>query len=123
MAFDETQHPREDTGRFTGKPQSAPELTLADGEQLVWLIEGDDHEYERVEAATEDEALDLAADLFTERYSDEDRDDEYEPTPVRDLLRVKGVFRSDADADADELEFLPYPGTSERSAIAALDYV
>jgi len=120
MAFDETQHPREDTGRFTGKPQSAPELTLADGEQLVWLIEGDDHEYERVEAATEDEALDLAADLFTERYSDEDRDDdEYEPTPIRDLLRVKGVFRG----DADELEFLPYPGTSERSAIAALDYV
>jgi hypothetical protein len=90
------------------------------GEALVWVIEGDDHEVEIVEADSEDEALDAGAALFADRYGDDDDDDgEYRSDP-RDIVRVAGAFRGDIDA-TDELEFVPVEGTTETAAYYALD--
>lgn len=120
--FDETQHPRQAGGQFAVKQNDAPagDLPAAPGEVLVWLIEGDDHEFVKVEAATEEEALDLAADSFEDRYGDRDDEDE-DRTPVRDLLIVAGTFRGDVDGYSDELEFVPYGDIDEIAAVRKLE--
>ncbi len=109
--FVETDHPRNHpTGRtrFSEKANSAPECGLQQpGENLVWVVEGDDHEVEVVEATTADEALERAGDAFRSRYDDEGYSD--------DLLSVVGVFRGDID-ETDELEFVQMDGTTETKA-------
>ena len=119
--FVETDHPRDHpTGRtrFSEKANSAPDGILdsdaptgtrsqAPGESLVWAVEGDDHEVELVEAASSEEALELAGDAFRSRYDDEGYSD--------DLLTVAGAFRGDID-ETDELEFVPTDGTTEGEA-------
>lgn len=91
-----------------------------DGEEIIWLIEGDDHEVKLVEAVTEEEAIDKAAELFEEQYDDEgdedDEDEEREPVDVRDLLSVAGTFRGDIDGYSDELDFVPWGDLSENDA-------
>lgn len=89
------------------------------GEVIVWLVEGDDHEYVKVEAATEDEALDLAADSFDNRYDDDDDDDEND---VRDLLVIAGTFRGDVYGYSDEMEFVPYGDIDENTAFGKLQH-
>ncbi|WP_143015807.1 hypothetical protein [Microbacterium sp. 77mftsu3.1] len=92
-----------------------------EGESIVWLIEGDDHETELVEAVTEDEALDIAAERFEDRYGAErDEDDEDEDYDVRDYLNIVGTFRGDID-DTDELTFVPSEHSSENEAYNKLD--
>lgn len=77
----------------------------------VWVIEGDDHEVEVVEAETEQQALDYAQGGFTERYG------RYDP----DLLSVAGNFIGDID-DIESLRFVPTPGAEdERRAYRALE--
>ncbi|MBN9214817.1 MAG: hypothetical protein J0J04_08505 [Microbacterium sp.] len=82
------------------------------GETVVWLIEGDDHEYELVEAVSEEDALDETADRFRDRYDDDDA--------PRDSLTVAGVFRGDVDGYSDELEFVPYGDIAENDAYGKL---
>ncbi|WEK12543.1 MAG: hypothetical protein P0Y48_08635 [Candidatus Microbacterium phytovorans] len=71
------------------------------------LLESDTHEYVKVEAATEDEAIDLAADQFADRYDSDDEDEDEDAGDPRDYLTVAGVFRGDVDGYSDELEFVP----------------
>jgi len=94
-----------------------------EGEEIIWLIEGDDHEVKLVEATTEEEAIDKAAELFEEQYDegDEDEDEDYEPTDVRDLLSVAGTFRGDIDGYSDELDFVPWGDLSENDAYNKLE--
>lgn len=87
------------------------------GETLVWLIEGDDHEYVRVEATTEEQALELAAESFEDMYGYDDD----ERTPIEDLLVVAGAFRGDVDGYSDELEYVPTGGISENTAYSKLN--
>lgn len=95
------------------------------GEEIIWLIEGDDHEVKLVEATTEEEAIDKAAELFEEQYDDEgDDDDEGEdrdPIDVRELLSVAGTFRGDIDGYSDELDFVPWGDLSENDAYNKLE--
>ena len=94
------------------------------GEEIVWLIEGDDHEVKLVEATTEEEAIEKAAELFEEQYDDEDDEDEGEdrdPTDVRDFLSVAGTFRGDIDGYSDELDFVPRDGLNENDAYNKLE--
>lgn len=91
------------------------------GEVIVWLIEGDDREFELVEAATEEEALDIAADRFSDRYDDDDEDEDNDD--VRDLLTVAGTFRGDADGYTDELEFVPHGDIDENTAYDKLQNI
>lgn len=97
-----------------------------EGEEIIWLIEGDDHELKLVEATTEEEALDKAAELFEEQYDDDDDDDEEDdedrqPTDVRDFLAVAGTFRGDIDGYSDELDFVPHGDISENDAYGKLE--
>jgi len=96
----------------------------APGEVLVWLIEGDDHEFVKVEAASEDEALERAAEQFEDRYDegDEDEDEGGGDHDIIDSLRVAGAFRGDVDGYSDELDFVPLPGVVENDAYHALQY-
>lgn len=127
--FDETQHPRSAAGTFTDKPQSAPDIVLdagprpqEPGEVIVWLIEGDDHEFERVEAVTEAEAINTAAERFEERYVDhgDEEDDAFRGEDLRDSLVIAGTFRGDIDGYSDEFEFVPYGDLDEKTAMRKL---
>lgn len=71
----------------------------------VWLVEGDDHEVELVEADTGQEALESAGQAFSERYDE----------PVsEDTLEIVGCFRGDV-MDIDSLEFVPTPGAEDET--------
>lgn len=89
------------------------------GESIVWLIEGDDHELETVEAVTEDEALDLAAESFNNRYEPDD-DEEFDESSARDIVTVVGTFRGEQDS-ISELEFVPYGDLTENDAFRHLN--
>jgi len=100
---------------------------LEPGEKAVWLIEGDDHEYVKVEATSEEEAIEEAAGIFEARYDDDDDDDDDEGDEdatydVRDSLTVAGVFRGEGDGYSDELEFVPYGDIDENRAYGLLAY-
>ena len=105
--FDESAHPRQDEGRFAPKGQTAPEALIV--ETFVWVIEGDDHEVEIVEAVTAAEAYEIAASAFSDRY-----DAEYD----EDLLTVIGAFRGDVDDDPEDWEFATPDGAPENEAAA-----
>lgn len=91
----------------------APARSHTPGETLIWVIEGDDHEAVRVEAATIDEAIDLAAASFSAQYGEE-----YDS----DLLNVAGAFRGDID-DIDELEFVAVESIdNEKTARRVLEW-
>lgn len=91
------------------------------GEEIIWLVEGDDHEMKLVEATSEEQAIELAADFFEEQYDDDDDDEDREPTDVRDFLSIVGTFRGDIDGYSDELEFAPYGDLRENDAYNALE--
>ena len=105
--FDESAHPRQDEGRFASKVQTAPEASIS--ETFVWVIEGDDHEAEIVEAATAAEALEGAAAAFSDRYGEEYNED---------LLTVIGAFRGDVDDDPEDWVFATPDGAPESEAAA-----
>ena len=88
------------------------------GETVVWLIEGDDHEFELVEAASEDEAIELAGEAFEARY---DEDEDGDSVDVRDFLVVAGTFRGDIGGYSDEFEFAPYGDIHENTAYQKLE--
>lgn len=83
-----------------------------DGEELTWLVEGDDHEFVTVLATDEDTALEGASEMFTERY-----DEEYSA----DLLSVVAGFREDDDDPFGELQWVPGTGASENDAYGLLE--
>ena len=96
------------------------------GETVVWLIAGDDHEYELVEATSEEDALDEAAARFSARYDGDDDDaDEVgeDDFDVRASLTVAGVFRGDVDGYTDELDFVPYGDIAENDAYGKLQEI
>lgn len=68
----------------------------------VWVVEGDDHEVEVVEADSAEDALDMAHSAFRERYG----------RYSRDLLTVAGSFRGDID-DLDSLQFVAIPDAAD----------
>jgi len=68
----------------------------------VWVVEGDDHEAEVVEADSAEDALEMALSAFRERYG------RYR----RDLLVVAGCFRGDID-DLDSLDFVATPDAAD----------
>lgn len=90
-----------------------------EGEKILWLVEGDDHEVKLVEAISEDEAIELAADLFEEQYDDDDEDGH----DVRDILTIAGTFRGDIDGYSDEYTFVPSGDLNENDAFTKLEYV
>lgn len=106
MTFSETDVVRDTAGKFAEKTGSAPDISVTVPKKTyIYRIEGDDHETEDVEASSEAEALELAAQLFEERYSGDeegDEDDDYEPVDVRDILTVKAIYDGDIDGYDDE---------------------
>lgn len=105
MTFSETDVARDTAGRFSEKTGSAPDITVTPPKKTyIYRIEGDDHETEDVEASSEAEALDIAAELFESRYAegDEEDDEDNEPIDYRENLTVKGVYEGDIDAYDDE---------------------
>jgi hypothetical protein len=105
MTFSETDVVRDAAGKFSEKTGSAPDISVTPPKKTyIYRVEGDDHETEDVEASSEEEALNIAAELFEERYSgdEEDDDDDSEPTDVRDLLFVKAVYEGDINDYDDE---------------------
>lgn len=85
---------RKATGEFGEHPRSAPEVGLAGKEQLVWLIEGDDHEARVYEAASASEAEDLAIAEFADQYEEDDGD-----YPVDVVAAFRGSLDDDDPAD------------------------
>lgn len=78
----------------------------------VWVVGGDDHEVEVVEADTDEDALECALSRFRERYG----------RYSRDLLTIAGTFRGDID-DLDSLQFAAIPDAAdEQYARRALGY-
>lgn len=106
MTFSETNVNRESDGKFAEKTGSAPDAAVAASltpkPTYIYRIEGDDHETEDVEASSEDEALDAAAEIFAGQYFDEDEDDYANPEDIRDLLTVKAIYKGDIDDYDDE---------------------
>lgn len=94
----------------------------AEGEDILWLIEGDDHEVKLVEAVTEEEAIERAAELFEEQYSD-DEDEDDEPSDVRDFLVVAGTFRGEIGGYTDEFTFVPRDDLDENTAFNKLENI
>jgi len=119
MSYIETLHPRgqaANAGQFRAKGNAAPTDVLAAvavPTANLWVVEGDDHEMVSVEARTEEEALDLAADEFADRYGSE---------PNLDVVRVVGAFAGDM-YETNELVFIP-TGDASNEAVArrALDH-
>ena len=68
----------------------------------VWVVEGDDHEVEVVEADTPEDALESAHSAFRERYG----------RYSRDVLTIAGSFRGDID-DLDSLQFVAIPDAAD----------
>ncbi|AUG29498.1 hypothetical protein CXR34_08605 [Microbacterium hominis] len=100
--------------------EGQPIEVIPTGPATVWLVEGDDHEYELVEACSEDEALDIAADQLKDRYGDEEDGEDYDP---RDSLTIVGAFTGDPD-DTDELVFIETEGADDEArALEALAYI
>jgi hypothetical protein len=98
-ADNQRENDRENSGEFGKHEHSRPEV------ELVWVVEGDDHEVVVVEARNADDALDVAWGEFSSRYGgDEDEDDE--DGYGRDSLDVAGAFSGDID-DTDSLVFVP----------------
>lgn len=109
MTFSETNVNRETDGKFAEKTGSAPDAgvaaSLTPKPTYIYRIEGDDHETEDVEASSEEEAIEIAAERFEERYGDDeegDEDEDYEPTNVRDNLTVRAIYKGDIDDYDDE---------------------
>ncbi|MFV0375592.1 hypothetical protein [Microbacterium sp.] len=106
-------------GQFTGKANSAPTGTIAppgaspqaDGEELQWLLKGDDHEYLLLTATTAADATALGAEVFTSRYG--------EPYDSA-LITVIAGFRGEDDDYADDLEWVPGTGQAEEHAYREL---
>lgn len=99
MTFSEAEVVRDTAGKFAEKTGTAPDISVTPPKKTyIYRVEGDDHETVDVEASSEDEAIDLAADLFEERYGDDDEDS----GDVRDILAVKAVYEGDIDAFDDE---------------------
>lgn len=78
----------------------------------VWVVEGDDHEVEVVEADSAAQALTNAHAAFIDRYGRYNRD----------LMSVVGNFDGDIE-DVDSLQFRPTPGAQDearaRNALAS----
>lgn len=68
----------------------------------VWVVEGDDHEVEVVEADSAEDALEMAHSAFRERYG----------RYSRDVLTIAGSFRGDID-DLDSLQFVAIPDAAD----------
>lgn len=102
MTFSETNVNRDTDGKFSEKTGSAPTIALDVKPTYIYRIEGDDHETEDVEATSEEEALDAAAEAFAGHYFDPDEDDYASPEQVRDMLRVKAVYKGDINDYDDE---------------------
>lgn len=103
MTFSETDVVRDASGKFTEKTGSAPDISVTVPKKTyIYRVEGDDHETEDVEASSEAEALDNAAELFAGRYFDPDEDDYATPEQVREYLTVKAIYEGDIDGYDDE---------------------
>ena len=116
MTTNLADQPRDNLQRFAEKPQSAPSVTIAaSAPDLIWIIEGDDHEVERATAATRSEALAIAASAFSERY---------DARVPQNSLVVVGVFEGDELGDQEDWVFKSRKGsTDEARARRALDNV
>ena len=103
MTFSETDVVRDAAGKFSEKTGSAPDISVTVPKKTyIYRVEGDDHETEDVEASSEAEALDRAAELFAGQYFDPDEDDYATPEQVRDYLTVKAIYEGDIDDYDDE---------------------
>jgi hypothetical protein len=107
-AWDETRVRRDPRGKFDEKQQSAAEV------ELTWVVEGDDHEVEVVQAPTQEEAASIVADVFNERYGDEDDASFYEPED----FEVLGAFDGDDSDDEEDRRYLPAADGVNREARA-----
>lgn len=102
MTFNEADVVRDHAGKFTDKTGTAPDISVSLPKTYIYRIEGDDHETEDVEASSEAEALDNAAELFADRYFDPDEDDYATPEQVREYLTVKAIYEGDINGYDDE---------------------
>lgn len=115
------EQPRDDTGRFGAHTHTAPEAALAPaGEELIYLVEGDDHELRATLATSADEALERVRDGFAEQYDGDDDDDDASGDYPVELV---AAFRGDPYGDEEDWTWLAGVGNapSERAARRALN--
>lgn len=124
--IDQIEADRRANGEFGNHERTEPEVALASGDsRLMWLVEGDDHEYRVYEAETEDEAAQLAIDGFIEQYdNDDDDDDDDDGGGVE--VDIVAVFRvtDDTEDDVEDWEYVSGVGSAKNEAHArrALDH-
>lgn len=72
-------------------------------DEHVWVFEGDDHERDRVTAATEEHARELIADVFNSRYRPGEDGDEGEPYDGSEFDLVKVINEDHPNADEPDI--------------------